>query len=172
MISNQKLSVIKARGRVEAFKHDIRMLSSSIEEAPLWRPGSALKKQCDETLRLITDLEERFDRKMVVTILGPCGAGKSTLLNALSGVDNLSESGHSRPTTRGLVILCRDREDAAPFIREIGSEDTAICSSHGSAGHRHRIAGRWSTANRRRAPCRPPSSGRPWQPSGSPAWRS
>jgi len=133
MILNQKLSVIKARAKIEEFRHEIKILSDSIDTAPLWRPGTALKKQCHEVLRLISDLEERFDRKLAVTILGPCGAGKSTLLNALAGVDNLSESSMNRPTTQNLIILCREKDDAVQFFKELDSKDVSIRSTHAAS---------------------------------------
>ena len=98
-ISNRQAGSIKALGRIEGFKNDVTMLRAAIDQAPFWRPGAVLKRQCDEVLRMIGDLQERFERKLVVTLIGPCGAGKSTLLNALAGVDDLSEVGNLRPTT-------------------------------------------------------------------------
>ena len=137
MIPKRQLAGIKTLGKIQGFESDIRTFSESMESAPLWRPGAALKKQCDEVLRLIAELEERFDRKLVVTILGPCGSGKSTLLNALAGVDDLSRSGHDRPTTRNLVVLCRDENDGGPLLRDLGSENTEIRHSHGASVLEH-----------------------------------
>ena len=90
MISNVKTGSIKALGKIEGFKHDVRMLCNAIDRAPMWQPGASLRKQCDEVLRMIDNLEARFERKLIVTVIGPCGSGKSTLLNALAQVDNLS----------------------------------------------------------------------------------
>lgn len=126
MISKQKLLGIRTRGKIEAFQNEIRMLSESLESAPLWHPGLILKKQCDEALRLISGLEKRFERKLLVSIVGPCGAGKSTILNALAGVDDLSESGHERPTTRHPVVLCREETDAEPLIEQLEIKNVTI----------------------------------------------
>lgn len=130
MISNSFPSAIKALGKIEGFKNDIKTYRSSLSDVPLWRPGDVLKKQCDEALRRIDRLEERFERKLVVTILGPCGSGKSTLLNALAGIDGLSDTGIHRPTTRSLVILSRDGSDADALSRDFGRENIKVVSSH------------------------------------------
>jgi GTPase SAR1 family protein len=133
MISTIHAPAIKALAKIEGFKNDIEMYRSLLGDVPLWRPGVPLKKQCDEALRLISELEERFGRKLVVTLLGPCGSGKSTLLNALAGVDELSETGIHRPTTQSLVVLSRDRSDADALSRELGRENVKITSSHGAS---------------------------------------
>ncbi|OQX11633.1 MAG: hypothetical protein BWK80_44525 [Desulfobacteraceae bacterium IS3] len=132
-----QLAEIKARARLEGFEKEIRMLSLALDRAQMWLPSAALKKQCQEVSRLLGDLESRFDRKLIVTILGPCGSGKSTLLNALAGVDNLSESGHNRPTTRHLVVLCRDQSDANPLREHFGNENVEIRSSHAASALEH-----------------------------------
>jgi len=132
-----QLAEIKARARLEGFEKEIRMLSLALDRAQMWLPSAALKKQCQEVSRLLGDLESRFDRKLIVTILGPCGSGKSTLLNALAGVDNLSESGHNRPTTRHLVVLCRDESDASPLREHFGRENVEIRSSHAASALEH-----------------------------------
>ncbi|MCP4351233.1 MAG: hypothetical protein GY795_37690 [Desulfobacterales bacterium] len=127
---------IRALGKVEGFKNEIKTLSSSINLAPRWYPGTGLKKQCDEVFRAITELEERFDRNLVVTIIGPCGSGKSTLLNALAGVDNLSEAGISRPTTRFPVILCKEKGGARQLAEQMG-ENVEILSSRAASSLEH-----------------------------------
>jgi GTPase SAR1 family protein len=86
---------------------------------------------------MMSDLAQRFERKLVITIVGPCGAGKSTLLNALSGVDDLSESGLDRPTTRRPVVLCRDRSDALQLIERLGDDSVRIRHSHDAAALDH-----------------------------------
>ncbi len=127
---------IKALGKIEGYKNDIATLSSSINLAPKWRPGIGLKKQCDEVFREITELEEHFDRNLVVTIIGPCGSGKSTLLNALAGVDNLSEAGINRPTTRFPVILCKEKGGAKQLAEQMG-ENVEILSSRAASSLEH-----------------------------------
>jgi len=137
MIINRRSNSIKALGKIEGFRHDVRMLRASIDQAPLWRPGATLKKQCDEVLRIISEIEARFDRKLVVTIIGPCGSGKSTLLNALAGVDDLSEYGNRRPTTRSVVVFGRDSSDADQFRQELGMENVKMRTSYVAASLEH-----------------------------------
>jgi GTPase Era involved in 16S rRNA processing len=129
MISNVQTGLIKALGKIEGFKHDVRMLCNAIDRAPMWQPGAGLRKQCDEVLRMIDHLEARFERKLIVTIIGPCGSGKSTLLNALAQVDNLSETGHRRPTTQSIVVLSRDTKDAEYLKEQLGVSHVDMRSS-------------------------------------------
>ena len=138
-ISNRQTDSIRALGRIEGYKNDVRMLGAIINQAPMWQPGAALKKQCDQILRMITDLEERFERKLVVTLIGPCGSGKSTLLNALAEVDGLSEAGNLRPTTRNIVVFCREKSDAGHLSQLLGTENVETRSSHIAASLNHVI---------------------------------
>jgi GTPase SAR1 family protein len=133
MISTRRSSSIKVLGKIEGFKHDVRLLRSTVDQAPLWRPATTLKKQCDEVLRMLGELEARFDRKLVVTIIGPCGSGKSTLLNALAGVDDLSAYGNRRPTTRSVVVFCQDSSDAAQLKHEMAMDSVEIRASYAAA---------------------------------------
>jgi len=137
MIPNVQIGSIKALGKLESFKHDVRMLSNSIDRAPLWQPGAGLRKQCDEVLRMIDQLEARFERKLIVTIIGPCGSGKSTLLNALAQVDNLSETGHRRPTTQSIVVLSRETKDADYLKEQLGIGHVDMRSSPAAASLEH-----------------------------------
>lgn len=130
-------AALAALGRIEGYKTDIEWAMETLEAAPLWRPAAALRKQAGEALHMISDLAERFERKLVITIVGPCGAGKSTLLNALSGVDDLSESGMDRPTTRRPVVLCRDRSDALQLIERLGDDNVRIRHSRDAAALDH-----------------------------------
>jgi GTPase SAR1 family protein len=129
-ISNRQTESIRALGRIEGYKNDVRMLRNVMIQAPMWQPGAALKKQCDQVLRMITDLEERFERKLVVTLIGPCGSGKSTLLNALAEVDGLSEVGNLRPTTRNTIVFCREKSDAGHLSQVLGTKNVETRSSH------------------------------------------
>ncbi|MGB5991125.1 MAG: GTP-binding protein [Desulfobacterales bacterium] len=137
MISNIQTGSIKALGKIEGFKHDVRMLCNAIDRAPMWQPGAGLRKQCDEVLRMIDHLEARFERKLIVTIIGPCGSGKSTLLNALAQVDNLSETGHRRPTTQSIVVLSREAKDAEHLKEQLGVSHVDMRSSPAAASLEH-----------------------------------
>lgn len=129
MISSQQQASIRALGRIEGFKEELERLGQTLESAPLWRPGRSLKTECSQVQRMMADLEKRFDRKLVVTLIGPCGSGKSTLLNALADVDRLSETGHHRPTTRHLIVLCQKRGDAKQLTEYLGEDQVEIRSS-------------------------------------------
>ena len=50
MISNIRTRTIQALGNIEGFKHDVRMLDDALGQAPMWRPGAGLRKQCEEVL--------------------------------------------------------------------------------------------------------------------------
>jgi GTPase SAR1 family protein len=137
MISNVQIGSIKAMGKIESFKHDVRMLCSAIDRAPMWQPGAGLRKQCDEVLRMIDQLEARFERKLIVTIIGPCGSGKSTLLNALAQVDNLSETGHRRPTTQSIIVFSRETKDSDYLKEQLGLGHVDMRSSPAAAALEH-----------------------------------
>jgi len=124
----RQTAALKAIGQVENLKGDLAALRSHLEQAPLWLPGRGLGRQCDEALQLVNRIAARFERNLVVTLIGPSGSGKSTLLNALAGVDQLSASGHRRPTTAELIIFSRHSEDAAQLARDIGDANTEIRS--------------------------------------------
>lgn len=137
MISKVQTGSIKALGKIEGFKQDVRMLCNAIDRAPMWQPGAGIKKQCDEVLRMIDHLEARFERKLIVTIIGPCGSGKSTLLNALAQVDNLSETGHQRPTTQNIVVLSRETKDSGFLKDQLGIGNLDMRSSPAAASLEH-----------------------------------
>jgi len=129
MLSNRQAAALKAIGQIEGFKNDLNHLGSVLDDLSLWRPAAALKKQCGEAIRMIDAIADRFDRKLVVTIVGPCGAGKSTLLNALAAVDDLSPAGHQRPTTGHVIVFSSDRRDADQLVTGLGSESVEVRSS-------------------------------------------
>ncbi|PIP35508.1 MAG: hypothetical protein COS92_02485 [Desulfobacterales bacterium CG07_land_8_20_14_0_80_52_14] len=126
IVSKKEISRIRAIGRIEGYLSDIRRLEKSLGQAPLWTPGASLIRECREAFHLITSLKERFERKLVITLIGASGSGKSTLFNALSGVDDLSETGFKRPTTRKIILLSQAGTDAEDLIRELGSEHVEI----------------------------------------------
>jgi GTPase SAR1 family protein len=133
MLSTRQSAALHALGKIEGFKNDLKMLGSSLGDLSLWIPSTPLKKQCDEAIRMIDGIAERFERKLVVTIVGPCGAGKSTLLNALAAVDDLSPVGHQRPTTGHVIVFAGDHQDAEPLVASLGSDSVEIKSSPAAA---------------------------------------
>ncbi|MBW2705116.1 MAG: 50S ribosome-binding GTPase [Deltaproteobacteria bacterium] len=133
MLSNRQTAALKAFGKIEGYKNDLNLMGSTLDSLTLWRPATALKKQCDEAIRMINAIAERFDRKLVVTIVGPCGAGKSTLLNALAGVDDLSPAGHQRPTTGQVIVFSGDPQDAEQLVTGLGRKSVEVRSSPAAA---------------------------------------
>ena len=121
-------AVLNAMGKIEGFKNDLLRLNSELGLVPRWLPGRALGKQCHEAVDMIEGIAARFERKLVVTLVGPCGSGKSTLLNALAGVDDLSEIGHRRPTTDHLIIFSADSNDSGQLVAALDSELVEIRS--------------------------------------------
>ena len=110
---------IQVMGKIASARHEIQTLVEFLEAIPLWRPASALVKECREVLGIIDSQERRFDRKLCVVVIGPGGAGKSTLINALTSQDDVSRVGIRRPTTRRSVLVCQSREDADFIISEL-----------------------------------------------------
>ena len=107
-----QMARLRALTELETVRSDISGLAATLAGISLWRPAAGLKRACEEALVMLDRLAERFDRKLVVTLVGPSGSGKSTLLNALAGEDNLSPTGHRRPTTQQVVAFCRRRGES------------------------------------------------------------
>jgi len=132
MNGQRQMEALHALGAIEGVKNEIGRMKDALDQVPLWQPAVSLARQCEEGLRMIDDLQQRLDRKLVVTLLGPCGAGKSTVLNALAGVDDLSEVGRRRPTTRQVVVLSRERQDAEQLLRRLPAGDVTVRASRSS----------------------------------------
>lgn len=128
MIDDQ-MARLRAMGELETVRSDILGLADTLGQISMWRPAAGMRKTCDEALLMLDRLAERFDRKLVVTLVGPCGSGKSTLLNALAGDDHLSPSGHRRPTTEEVVAFCRQPSDAAQLADQLGPQEIRIRTS-------------------------------------------
>jgi GTPase SAR1 family protein len=137
MTSTQQLAALKALGMIEGFKNDLDMLGSTLADLTLWHPATPHRKQCDAAIQMIDNIAERFERKLVVTIVGPCGAGKSTLLNALAGIDDLSPAGHQRPTTGHVIVFSSHNQDADQLIGSLGSDSVEVKSSPAAALLKH-----------------------------------
>jgi GTPase SAR1 family protein len=124
-----QMAKLRALGALETVRADIQALAETLEGLNLWRPAVGLHKSCEEALVMVDRLAERFDRKLVVTLVGPCGSGKSTLLNALAGDDRLSPSGHRRPTTEQVIAFCRRATDASQLVERLGRENIRVHAS-------------------------------------------
>jgi energy-coupling factor transporter ATP-binding protein EcfA2 len=134
---DRQTALLKAMGRIEGFKNDLHRLNSELSDASLWLPGRRIEKQCGQAIGMIEGIAERFDRKLVVTLVGPSGSGKSTLLNALAGVDDLSEIGHRRPTTDHLIIFSGNPNDGGQLIEALDSEIVETRSNPAAADFEH-----------------------------------
>jgi energy-coupling factor transporter ATP-binding protein EcfA2 len=119
---DRNTAILKAMGRIAECKNHLLRLSAELDQAPLWLPGRGLEKQCRQATGMIDGIAERFERKLVLTLVGPSGSGKSTLLNALVGVDDLSNIGHQRPTTDHLIVFSAHPGDSDQLIEELDSE--------------------------------------------------
>lgn len=122
----RQAAALRATGCIEGFKAELGRLTSALEAVPLWLPAAGLARQCAEGIRMIEAIAARFDRRLVVTLIGPSGSGKSTLLNALAGGAELSETGHRRPTTGRLMVFGSGAEEAAELTRELGAAAVAV----------------------------------------------
>ena len=133
MTTDVAIARLRAMGELEDVRADIQGLAGVLDQVPLWRPAAGLHKRCAEALDMLDRLAERFDRKLVVTLVGPSGSGKSTLLNALAGEDHLSPAGHQRPTTQQVVAFCRQPEDGDQLAEQLGRENLRIQARPGAA---------------------------------------
>ncbi len=129
--------IIQTLGKIAACRNEVQGTAALLEAVPLWRPGAALKKECREVLDLMDDHERRFERKLMVAIVGPGGSGKSTLVNSLAGVDGLSESGTGRPTTTEVVLVCRWPEDVHFLDPLFNPGDLQVVSEAGATRMDH-----------------------------------
>jgi GTPase SAR1 family protein len=124
-----KFKELEALGQIEGYFRDISHFQRTLEQAPLWLPSRILIKECREALAMIERVKKRFDQKLVCTVIGPSGAGKSTFINALAGIDDLSESGSTRPTTRRAAVFSKHKEDAFFLEEELGKDSLLIHST-------------------------------------------
>jgi energy-coupling factor transporter ATP-binding protein EcfA2 len=130
---------LRAVDCIESTLASVDGIAEQLAAASHWRPGRGLQAQCQEAVSVLHNLQERLERKLVVSIIGPTGSGKSTLLDALSGCDGLSEVGEDRPTTRGVIVFCGEPADAEPLIQELGRENVRVVSSPAAAVLQHVI---------------------------------
>ena len=119
---DRNTAILRALGKIAECKNDLQRLTAELGHAALWLPGRSLEKQCHQATGMIDSIAERFERKLVLTLVGPSGSGKSTLLNALAGVDDLSDIGHQRPTTDHLIVFSANPGDSDQLVEELDSE--------------------------------------------------
>lgn len=127
----RQTAALKALGRIEGLSSELKRLKGDLGALRLWRPAAGLLRQCEEALRMIERIAGRLDRSLVVTVIGPSGSGKSTLVNALAGGDEISASGHQRPTTERVVIFDRAGADAAELARDLGADAVDVRAAGG-----------------------------------------
>ena len=119
---DRNTAILKALGKIAECKNDLQRLSAELGRAFLWLPGRGLEKQSRQADGMIDGIAARFERKLVLTLVGPSGSGKSTLLNALAGVDDLSDIGRQRPTTDHLIVFSANPGDSDQLVEELDSE--------------------------------------------------
>jgi predicted GTPase len=134
--SNHERQLVVA-ATLENCRARIRSSQAQLDIIPHWLHAAGQTAQCKEALKLLDNLEQRLQRKLVVTLIGPSGAGKSTLLNALSGEDELSTSGIDRPTTRDVAVYCKERNDAAPLVDTLGEQTVRVLTSSNAHSLEH-----------------------------------
>ncbi len=136
---DDRIARLQAKGELESVRADIQGLADTLGQLSIWRPAAGLRKACDAALQMLAQMAERFDRKLVVTLVGPCGSGKSTLLNALAGDDRLSQAGHRRPTTDRVVAFCSQSDDADQLLNHFGPDEIRIHARDTAQGLAHLI---------------------------------
>lgn len=127
--------VIKQRAAIKNIQADMTAVAETLEAMTYWRPATVLGEHGREMVTVIDQLNQRLNKKLVVTFIGPSGAGKSTLLNSLSGVDELSQTGRNRPTTHQPVVLCKNTSDADQLIEKIGAVEVITDHTAGNLAH-------------------------------------
>jgi len=125
---------LRAREQLSSAQDTLKEIQALAGAASHWLPGRGLQSECRTAFDLLARMEERLERKLVITLIGPSGAGKSTLLNALSGYDRLSPTGNNRPTTREVVVFCRARADAELLLRDLDPDPVTVASHPGAVG--------------------------------------
>lgn len=121
----REFQTLEALEAISQVAREIDALDAHLAAVPLWDSGKILRKLGRNLKARLGRLEARLDRKLVVTLIGPCGAGKSTLLNALLGGEEVAPAGTTRPTTREVMAVCRDARDASQ-IRQVLGETVQI----------------------------------------------
>ena len=120
-----------ARMRLESEKVALISIKKRLDELRFWLPARQLSRAVDDTISVIGELEERFDAKAIVAVVGGTGAGKSTLVNALCGKDGTVAEGIARPTTRNIAALARSAGDANMLLRNFAPGEISVCQDYG-----------------------------------------
>ena len=130
---HKQLTDIGSLSLLKNHRQELRHLSALLKETPQWTPAAGLSDLIEKSVSLIDAIEARFYHPLVVTLVGPSGAGKSTILNAIAGVQEFSEAGLDRPTTRQVVLYGQNPADASQLLTALG-ETEIIVRSHPSVG--------------------------------------
>lgn len=139
MTINPEKARIRTMGRLALSRQAIESYRNQVDLAPHWIPGRALHSECSEALKILDEMQQRLERKLIVTLIGPTGSGKSTLLNVLAKQDDLSAVGVDRPTTRKPVVFCHAKSDADMLLNELGYDQIEMRSSPAAAALQHVI---------------------------------
>ena len=120
--------LVRARGRLAGYREIINGYAALADVVPNWTPVRSLLGECHTALSLLDSMENRLERKLIVTLVGPTGSGKSTLLNALAQDDDLSPVDIDRPTTRDVIMVCKAREDVQSVVEKLDPSAVSIRS--------------------------------------------
>lgn len=122
------LTDIVSLSLLKTHRQEILNLAALLQQTPQWTPTAGLSDLVEKSVSLIEAIEARFQQPLVVTLVGPSGAGKSTVLNAVAGVQDFSESGLDRPTTRQVVLYGQNPSDASQLLAALGEKEIVVRS--------------------------------------------
>lgn len=120
-----------SRMRLESEKVALLSIKKRLDALHFWMSARQLSRAVGETISVIGELEERFDAKAIVAVVGGTGAGKSTLVNALCGKDGTVAEGITRPTTRNIAALARSAGDANILLRNFAPGEISVRQDYG-----------------------------------------
>ena len=123
------------RFKLESEKQSLLSIKARLDSLRYWTPAPQLSKVVDETLSVVSGLEERLEAKAIVAVVGGTGAGKSTLVNALCGKDGTVKEGNGRPTTRSITALSRTVGDADVLLANFKDGEIAVRQDFGFRFH-------------------------------------
>ena len=132
---------IKALGKIENYKHEVERVHEVLDELPSWEPAAGLKKECREVLKRMDGLRTRFDRKLVITIIGPGGAGNANFNSKFLHM-TMVELARRRLLAEARAVLNVDIDELVISRSGRSIFDATVDSPQGY----HRIGGQWAYA--------------------------